>query len=51
MGVQAPGLNSGSAQSPYSVYMEKAIFNSNWGKTQPACSNRFEMSPRFEKTM
>ncbi len=44
-------LNSGSGQSPYSVYMENAIFNSNRGETQLACSYRFEMSPRFENTM
>ena len=44
-------LNSGSGQSPYSVYMENAIFNSIRGETQLACSDRFEMSPRFENTM
>ena len=44
-------LNSGSGLSPYSVYMANAMFNSNRGETQLACSDRFEMSPWFENTM
>ena len=44
-------LNLGSGQSPYSVYMENAMFNSNRGETQLACLDWFEMSPRFENTM
>ena len=44
-------LNSVSGQSPISVYMENAIFNSNRGETQLGISNRFEISPRFENIM